>query len=88
MAVGSMVTSIVGLLFVSCYGFGGLIGLVGAILGHVAKKQIRANNEGGGGMALAGIIVGWISVALMIIIWVAIGIFLATSWEDMDDSTY
>ena len=33
---------------------------VGAILGHVAQKQIRLSGEGGAGMAKAAIIVGWI----------------------------
>jgi len=37
---------------------------VGAILGHIARKQIRERGEEGDGMALAGIIVGWIITAL------------------------
>ncbi len=65
MAIASMVVSIVGAVSLPCYGIGGIvIGLVGAILGHVAKRQIAERNEGGGGMALAGIIVGWIAVAI------------------------
>ncbi|MDG4822652.1 DUF4190 domain-containing protein [Asanoa sp. WMMD1127] len=39
---------------------------VGAILGHVARKQIRERGESGDGMALAGIIVGWILTALIL----------------------
>ena len=45
-----------------------LIGVVGAILGHVSRKQIRERGEGGDGMALAGIIVGWIATALGLLI--------------------
>jgi hypothetical protein len=41
---------------------------VGAILGHVARRQIRERGEGGDGMALAGIIIGWIVTALMILV--------------------
>jgi hypothetical protein len=41
---------------------------VGAILGHVARKQIRERGEGGDGMALAGIIVGWILTGLMVLL--------------------
>jgi hypothetical protein len=68
MAIGSMVVSIVGLTLVVCYGGGGLLGVVGAILGHVARRQIRTNKESGDGMALAGIIIGWISLALGVIV--------------------
>src|SRR5215469_3020024 len=62
LAIGSMVVSIVGLALSFCYGAGGVLGLVGAILGHVSKRQIRERGEGGRGMALAGVICGWIAV--------------------------
>ena len=65
LAIASMVVSLVALLSVVCYGVGGIvIGAVGAILGHVGKRQIAQRAEQGGGMALTGIIVGWISVVL------------------------
>ena len=74
MAIGSMVTAIVGAALLFCYGVGLPLGLVGAILGHVARRQIRDRSEGGDGMALAGIIVGWIVagiglVVVALIIW-------------------
>ena len=68
MSIASLVVSLSGVVFLFCYGGGAVLGLVGAILGHVARGQIRQRNEGGGGMALAGIIVGWITVALGAII--------------------
>jgi len=37
---------------------------VGAILGHVARRQIRQRGESGDGLALAGIIIGWVLTAL------------------------
>lgn len=37
---------------------------VGAILGHIALKQIRETGESGEGMAKTGIIVGWIITGL------------------------
>jgi hypothetical protein len=65
LAIGSLVTGIAALPFVFCYGVGGIVlGAVGAILGHVARRQIRDRAEEGKGMALAGIICGWIAVAL------------------------
>ena len=68
MAIGAMVVSIVGLALLPCYGGGGLLGLVGAILGHVSRRQIKASKESGEGMALAGVIIGWITTALGLII--------------------
>lgn len=68
LAIASMVVSLSGIVFLFCYGAGGILGLVGAILGHVAQKQIRERGEAGRGMALAGIIVGWITLVLGVII--------------------
>lgn len=59
MAIASLVVSLTGL---GC----GIPGVVGAILGHVARRQIRERHEAGDGMALAGIIVGWITFALAV----------------------
>jgi Domain of unknown function (DUF4190) len=61
MAIASLVLSLCGL--VSC----GLTGLVGAILGHVSRRQIRERGEGGDGLALAGIISGWIIFGLGVV---------------------
>jgi Domain of unknown function (DUF4190) len=76
MAIASMVVSLVGAVGLICYGIGGVLGLVGAILGHLARKQIREQSQGGDGMALAGIIVGWASVVLALIIVALIAIFV------------
>jgi hypothetical protein len=73
LAIGSMVTSITGIVTFWCYGLGGVLGLVGAILGHVALRQIRARDDNGRGMAIAGVIVGWVAVALTIVVVVLVG---------------
>jgi hypothetical protein len=77
MAIAAMVTSIVGAALLPCYGFGILPGIVGAILGHVARKQIRERQDSGGGMALAGVIIGWIATALGVLVVAGIVIFIA-----------
>jgi hypothetical protein len=59
MAIASLIVSIGSVVF-CC----GLPGIVGAILGHVARKQIREQNQAGEGMALAGVIVGWAAFAI------------------------
>jgi Domain of unknown function (DUF4190) len=68
LAIGSMVVSISALVLSWCYGIGGLIGLVGAILGHVSLRQIRTRGEGGRGMAIAGVVMGWIALAVALVV--------------------
>jgi hypothetical protein len=68
LAVAAMVVSIISAVGLCFYGFGGLLGLVGALLGHVSRKQIRERGEGGDGMALAGVIVGWVALGLGVLI--------------------
>jgi hypothetical protein len=64
LAIASLVVSLAGIGGLTCNGLGGAMGLTGAILGHVARHQIRRSGERGSGMALAGVIVGWIVVGL------------------------
>lgn len=76
MAVASLVTSIAG--FLVCVG---LPGVVGALLGHSARRRIRQTGADGDGMALAGIIIGWIGFGLgiaLVIFYVAIIAFAIT----------
>lgn len=69
LAIGAMVTALAGVLAVCFYGVPTLVlGPLGAILGHVARRRIRESGEDGDGMALTGIIVGWIGTALAVLI--------------------
>jgi hypothetical protein len=53
-----------------------LLGGVGAVLGHVARRQVRRSGEEGDGLALAGIIVGWILFGLSLLAIIAyVGLF-------------
>jgi hypothetical protein len=64
MAIVSLVLSLAGLaIWISAP--------VGAVLGHVAKRQIRDRGEQGDGLAMAGIIIGWIITGLGIAIAIA-----------------
>jgi uncharacterized protein with PQ loop repeat len=67
MAVVSLVCSLLGWL---CF-IGGIFGL---IFGFVALNQIKQTGQRGRGMALAGIIIGGILVAL----WIGVGILRVT----------
>lgn len=72
-AIASLVVSCVAALSLCAYGIGGVLGVVGAIFGHVAKRRIRNAGTSGDGLALAGIIVGWIAAFLGL---VAIALFV------------
>lgn len=73
LAVASMVVSITAFTGLCAWGFGGFLGIVGAVLGHISRRQLRdrereGNPESGSGMALAGVVLGWISTALAVLI--------------------
>jgi hypothetical protein len=57
MAVASLV---LGILWI--YWIGSVLALV---FGYIAKNQIRQRGESGGGMATAGIVLGWIGVGFI-----------------------
>ncbi|MFJ9632102.1 DUF1707 and DUF4190 domain-containing protein [Streptomyces sp. NPDC101175] len=56
-AVGALVC---GLLIVPTLG---LTGIPAVILGHTARAEIRRTDEGGDGLALTGLIFGWLAVS-------------------------
>jgi hypothetical protein len=72
LAIASLVVSCAAAIGLCTYGIGGVLGIVGAILGHVARSRLKHNGRQGAGLALAGIIVGWtlaaISVAIVTVI--------------------
>ncbi len=68
LAVASLICSCVGLLFA-------LLGILGIIFGFIARSQIRRSQgaQKGDGLALAGIIIGFVSIALVITIFAVRG---------------
>jgi hypothetical protein len=55
--------------------FGFLTGIPAIVLGHIARRQIRETGEDGAGMALAGLILGYVGIALSVIFVVTIIVF-------------
>lgn len=39
--------------------------ILAVIFGHIALKQISERNQGGRGLAIAGLVLGWIGVATL-----------------------
>ncbi|RKN44968.1 DUF4190 domain-containing protein [Streptomyces hoynatensis] len=60
MAIASMVLGIVWI-----YWVGSILAL---IFGYVARRQIQERHEGGGGMATAGIVLGWVGVGVLALV--------------------
>jgi len=69
LAIGALVASVAGLL---C-GIGLIVGLV---LGYIAKNQIdqSGGTQQGRGLAVAAIIIGWIGVAITVIVVLAVSV--------------
>ena len=57
MAVASLV---LGILWI--YWIGSILALV---FGYIARSQIRQRGEGGSGMAVAGIVLGWVGLGIL-----------------------
>ena len=49
------------------------------VLGHVARHQIRRTGEQGAGLALAGLILGWIGVGFALLAIVGIVLIVAAT---------
>ncbi|MCZ2827440.1 DUF4190 domain-containing protein [Modestobacter sp. VKM Ac-2986] len=71
MAIASMVLGILWL-----YWIGSVLALV---FGYVAKRQIRERGESGGGMATAGIVLGWVGIGFLAVFLV---VFVAAASSD------
>jgi|GEM_PF-6466613 hypothetical protein len=71
-AIAALVCSLA--TFVFC-GIGSILGIV---FGHIARRQIKRSGEGGSGLALAGLIVGYVTLALGILAIVALAVFAHT----------
>lgn len=64
LAIVSLVAGIAG--YVLPHPF--IAGIVAIITGHMARRQIRQTGESGSGLALAGLILGYVHLALSILI--------------------
>ena len=52
--------------------------ILALIFGYVARKQIRERNESGDGLAVAGIVLGWVGVGVLGLFLILMVIGLAT----------
>jgi uncharacterized membrane protein YidH (DUF202 family) len=73
MAIASLV---LGILWI--YWIGSILAL---IFGYVARSQIKRQPQNGSGMALAGVILGWIGIGLLVVV-----IVVAVSVDDSNST--
>ena len=71
MAIAALVSSLLG--WVCAIG-----PILGVIFGFVALSQIKKTGQSGRGMALAGIIIGFVVIAIMVVYLVLVVVFAAT----------
>jgi Domain of unknown function (DUF4190)/Domain of unknown function (DUF1707) len=66
MAVASMICG-----FGEFFTFG-LTSIPAVILGHVSRGQIRQTGEAGAGMAMTGLVLGWLAIGLWLLFWAGV----------------
>ena len=82
LAIGSFVTSLA-LVFLSA----GFLSFIGAILGHVSLSKLRkAGSTQNRGLAVAGVIIGWVSTALAWIFLIGFIALIAGAASTFDSS--
>lgn len=66
LALASLICSISGLAFMGCYGAGAPFSIAGIICGHLCRSRLVAQgNTTSAGLALAGLIIGYVGVSLI-----------------------
>ena len=75
MAIASMILGILSIPLLTAYCAGVPGAILAIVFGHIARGKFRRNEAGGGGMALAGVICGYVTIGLVI----ALVIFFVTA---------
>jgi hypothetical protein len=68
LAIVSLITSILGL------------GLVGVITGHIGLNQIKKTSEQGRGLAIAGLVIGYVQIAAVLLFIVYFSVSVTDYW--------
>ena len=76
-AIASLILGIVGVT-----GIPFVASVIAIILGYMARREIAETGEDGRGLAIAGIILGWVGVVLILIGALVAGLFFAT-WSSI-----
>jgi hypothetical protein len=66
-------------LVLGIFWFWGIGSILALIFGYIGLRQIRERGEGGRGMAIAGVVLGWVGLAGAILLTVLIAVAAAHS---------
>jgi hypothetical protein len=75
--VWSLVLGIVGLALLFSCGIGFLAGIPAVITGHLSRKAQKEGLANNGGMGLAGIIMGWVTIGLTVLAVAGLGVLFS-----------
>ncbi|NMO50270.1 DUF4190 domain-containing protein [Actinoplanes sp. TBRC 11911] len=62
--------------------------VAGVVMGHLAKRQIRDSGEEGGGLATAGLAIGYAFTAVGLLLCVGYGVLIAVAFTDGATGTF
>ena len=79
LAIASLVMSIIGIIGGFMCFVPALLAPAGAITGHFALSRIKSSGQAGRGLALAGVIVGWIGTLVLAALAVLFFVFVVAS---------
>lgn len=76
LAVTSLVLSLLGLVVF------GLFAIAGVVVGHMARARIKRGEASGNGLATAGLVIGYIAIAInaLVLVLLAAGVI---TWSDL-----
>jgi hypothetical protein len=82
----AIVSLVAGIAQFICFYFVGAIAAI--VTGHIARGQIKRSQgrESGGGLALAGLILGYVGLALTVLAGLGIGLFFAFFADDVEET--
>lgn len=69
LAIASLVTSLIWVCGVSS--------IAAVVCGHIARNQIKRTGEQGAGMALAGLIIGYLGIAVVVVYFIVVVVVVA-----------
>ncbi|MCV7044733.1 DUF4190 domain-containing protein [Mycobacterium frederiksbergense] len=61
---------------------------LGIVFGHIALSQINRTGEEGRGLAIAGLVIGYIFTAIAVLWFVVFAVFLGALTSAVNESTY
>jgi peptidyl-prolyl cis-trans isomerase B (cyclophilin B) len=65
-----------------------VISPLGIVFGHIALSQIKRTGEDGRGLAIAGLVIGYICTAILVVYLIFVIAFLGALGAAINDSTY